>query len=189
MATTPNIADRAPMATAPEPGPGPGLLVSLSPHAPESLTPMLGRLAEAFPAQTVLVATPDPAPANAAPAANIQVLPYAPPAPASSSWLLTAADFLNTYKLAGEHNASACLLLGPEAHTLTPEAIRGLANAVLMQKADLAMPHYELTPHDGLVNSAILYPVSRALFAARPRFPLAVDLAYSMRMAERLAAC
>jgi hypothetical protein len=38
------------------------------------------------------------------------------------------------------------------------------------------------------VNSAILYPLTRALFAQRARFPLAIDLGLSMRMAERLAA-
>ena len=49
------------------------------------------------------------------------------------------------------------------------------------------MPHYELGAREGLVNSAILYPVSRALYGARPRFPLAIDLALSRRMSERLA--
>jgi glucosylglycerate synthase len=39
-----------------------------------------------------------------------------------------------------------------------------------------------------LVNSAILYPLTRALFACRARFPLAIDLGLSLRMAERLAA-
>jgi hypothetical protein len=38
-----------------------------------------------------------------------------------------------------------------------------------------------------LINSAILYPLTRALFATRARFPLTIDLGLSMRMAERLA--
>jgi hypothetical protein len=37
------------------------------------------------------------------------------------------------------------------------------------------------------VNSAILFPVTRALFATRPRYPLAVDMAFSARMAARMA--
>jgi hypothetical protein len=53
----------------------------------------------------------------------------------------------------------------------------------------LAAPRYSLGARDGLINSAILYPVTRALFGTRPRYPLAIDLAFSGRMAERLAAC
>ena len=49
------------------------------------------------------------------------------------------------------------------------------------------MPRYKLPPHAGLINSAILYPLTRALFSAQARFPLAIDLAVSPRMAERLA--
>jgi hypothetical protein len=59
---------------------------------------------------------------------------------------------------------------------------------VLQSPVDLAVPCYDLPPHAGLVNSAILYPLTRALFAQRVRFPLAVDLGLSLRMAGRLAA-
>jgi hypothetical protein len=62
-----------------------------------------------------------------------------------------------------------------------------LANAVAKGSTDLAAPYYDLPPHAGLVNSAILYPLTRGLFAARARFPLAIDLGLSVRMAERLA--
>jgi hypothetical protein len=50
------------------------------------------------------------------------------------------------------------------------------------------MAHHDLGPREGLVNSAILYPVTRALFGTRPRFPLSIDVGLSIRMAERLAA-
>jgi hypothetical protein len=101
--------------------------------------------------------------------------------------VLTAADFLNVYK-AAEHNASSgCLLIGPEGQSLGVEALRGLSGAVA-NGADLAVPRYTAGPREGLVNSALLYPVSRAIFGGRPRFPLAVDLGMSMRMAARLAA-
>jgi len=53
---------------------------------------------------------------------------------------------------------------------------------------DLALPSYDIPPHAGLVNSAILYPLTRALYATRARFPLAIDLGLSLRMAEKLAA-
>jgi hypothetical protein len=53
---------------------------------------------------------------------------------------------------------------------------------------DLVVPAYSLGPHDGLVATALLYPLTRALFAANIRFPLPMDSAMSRRMVDRLAA-
>ena len=86
------------------------------------------------------------------------------------------------------NKARAILMLGPESGSLSSSAISALANAVLTTSTDLAVASYDLPPHAGLVNSAILYPLTRALFATRARFPLAIDLGLSLRMAERLAA-
>ncbi|GAC1426206.1 MAG: hypothetical protein NVSMB62_23610 [Acidobacteriaceae bacterium] len=163
------------------------LLISLCPLSPDSFHLTLANLATAFPDQTVLVATPDAAPGHHAASAteSLRILPYTPSAPTSGSWILTAADFLNTWKLVEEHHASAAVILGADAHTLHPDAIRNLATAAL--SADLVTPHYDLGPRDGLVNASILYPVTRALFGTRPRYPLAIDLGVSARMSERLA--
>ena len=161
------------------------LLVSLAPLSSDSLEAALANLALAFHGQTILVATPDTAP-NLSSGGPLRLLPYTPTAVSTVPWVLTAADYLNAFKLAQEHQASACLLLGAESHTLKPEAIHALAAAATT--SDLTVARYNLGPREGLVNSAILYPVTRALFATRPRFPLAIDLGLSLRMAERLAA-
>ncbi|MCU1251125.1 MAG: hypothetical protein JWQ49_4154 [Edaphobacter sp.] len=160
------------------------LLVSLAPLAPEALETMLANLSLAFAGETVLVATPDAAPQLSSDS-PLRLLPYTVTTVSTSPWTLTAADYLNTYKLAQENRASACVLLGAESHTLHPEAIRALAKSAL--QTDLTTAYYNLGPREGLVNSAILYPVTRALFGTRPRFPLAIDLGLSLRMAERLA--
>ncbi len=161
------------------------LLVSLVPLPPDALETMLANLALAFPSETVLVATPDAAPQLSS-ESPLRLLPYTVTTVSASPWILTAPDYLNTYKLAQENHATACVLLGAEAQTLHPEAIRALAKSAL--QTDLTVAHYDLGPREGLVNSAILYPVTRALFSTRPRFPLAIDLGLSLRMAERLAA-
>jgi glucosylglycerate synthase len=173
----------------PRPAASSGLLVSLSPLSGEGLETTLGNLALAFPDQAILVATPDPAPSTLPESSRIHFNTYTPAAPTPVGWILTAADFLNTYKLMQEHKSTACLLLGPEAQSLAPEALSALADSVVSGNADLTNPCYSLRPRDGLVNSAILYPATRALFGTRPRYPLAVDLAFSPRMAGRLAAC
>jgi hypothetical protein len=161
------------------------LLISLVPLPQEAFEATLGNLALAFPGETVLVATPDVAPQSSS-GSPLRLLPYTVTTVSATPWFLTAADFLNTYKLAHENHASACILLGAEAQSLHPEAIRALAKSAL--QCDLTMAQYDLGPREGLVNSAILYPVTRALFSARPRFPLAIDVGLSLRMAGRLAA-
>jgi hypothetical protein len=187
MATASTISENA---LPPDPGgPASGLLVSLSPLSGEALEITLGNLALAFPDHSILVATPDPPPAEPPASSRIRVTTYTPAAPPPGGWVLTAADFLNTYKLMQEHKSTSCLLLGPEAQSLAPQALRSLGEAVISATADLTTPRYALGPRDGLVNSAILYPVTRALFGTRPRYPLAIDLAFSTRMADRLAAC
>jgi len=116
------------------------------------------------------------------------LIPYSPTTPSSGSWTLSAADFLNACKLMQDYKATVCLLLGPDSQSLFPDALRALAGSALAG-TDLTTARYSLGPRDGLVNSAILYPVSRALFATRERYPLSIDLALSVRMAERLATC
>lgn len=164
------------------------LLVSLSPLPVEALQATLANITTAFPGEAVLVATPDAVPnSQTFPGLGLlHLIPYTADAPAHGGWVHTASDFLNTYKLIQEYKSTVCLLLGPEAQSLTPDALRALAGSALVG-TDLTTSSYDLGPRDGLVNSAILYPVTRALFGTSARYPLSIDLALSARMAERLA--
>jgi hypothetical protein len=148
---------------------------------PEQLERVLASLTASFPGEELLVASPDAIPADSHPSLRIVAAPANNPA-----WTLTATDFLNACQLAEKNEARAILMLGAESGSLGSPALRELANSVLAT-TDLAVSCYDLPPHTGLVNSAILYPLTRALFASRVRFPLAVDLGLSLRMAKRLA--
>jgi hypothetical protein len=159
------------------------ILVLLAAMPPEHLEGVLANLATALPSDRLIVASPDALPA--APYPQLQIVPVPE---TTVSWTLTASDFVNGYQLAEKHKASAILILGPGFGLLDSATLHALANAVLSASADLAVPSYQLPANAGLVNSAILYPLTRALFASRVRFPLAVDLGLSPRMAERLAA-
>jgi hypothetical protein len=150
---------------------------------PEKTESVLASLTSSFPAEGLMIATPDALPTDSWPALRILPVPAT-----NASWTLTADDFLNVHKLAGENEARAILMLGPGCDSLAPTALRNLANAVLLASTDLSIPGYDLPPYAGLINSAILYPLTRALFASRARFPLAIDLGLSPRMAARLAA-
>lgn len=162
------------------------LLASLTPLSPDALDTTLGHIAAALPETVVQVVVPEVSAGGARENGNLILLPYTPAVTSDSPWITTAADYINLYEQAQSHGALHCLVLGSESQSLEPESIRSIADA-LLARADLVVPRYDLRPREGLVNSAILYPVSRALYGARPRFPLAVDLGLSLRMAERLA--
>lgn len=178
MATLDPISD---LSTPPAP-PGNGLLVLLAAMPPEYRQSVLGSLAAAFPNEELLIASPDASPEE--PAAPFRLIP----APASKvNWTLTAADFVSAYQLAEKNEARAILMLSPESAALSASEIASLAKAVLTTPTDLAVPCYALPPYAGLVNSAILYPLTRALFASRARFPLAPDIGLSLRMCQCLS--
>src|SRR5580658_6592791 len=179
MATANQIADEP----TPSERPDASLLVRLAAMPPEQLASVLANLTASFPADGLTIATPNTLAADSWP--HLRIISISA---TGSSWTLSAADFVNAYQLAEENSAQAILMLGPGAESLRASALRDLANGVLHESADLAVPCYDLSPHAGLINSAILYPLTRALFSSRARFPLAIDLGLSRRMAERMAA-
>lgn len=177
-------------ATATSPG---VLLVTLASTTADHVAMILNSLAQAFAGQSVLVVAPDLPPQDLSAfdeslGSSLTLLPPGDGPVASGSWLLTPTELLATFRQAANHGAAACLVLGPEAHSLRPSAMRALADSVLTGGADLGTPDYHLGPREGLFNSALLYPLSRALYNAQPRFPLALDLAISRRLADRLVA-
>jgi len=160
----------------------PALLVLLASMPKEQSETVLAHLSSSFKQETLMIASPDALSADAWPALRILPIPEADP-----SWTLTAADFELAFQLATENKAHAILMLGPGSGSLSASCLRDLANEVVAASTDLAIPCYDLPPHAGLINSAILYPLTRALFSSRVRFPQAIDLGLSLRMAERLA--
>lgn len=179
MATANSISELA----SSSPPPATDLLVTVAAMLPEHFEGLLANLAVVFPPESLLIAAESPMPERVIPGLRIVT---APPAP--SSWSLTAFDFAQANQLCQESHARAILMLGPGSDSLQAGSLRLLANAVLENSTDLATPRYALAPNAGMINSAILYPLTRALFASRVRFPLAVDLGLSPRMAQRLAA-
>jgi hypothetical protein len=164
------------------------LVVSLPSLPGDAFEQMHKNLAEAFADENIVIATPDTIAPNGPLTGSMRLITLAPAAPAVEQWTLTASDYLRAHELAQQYQPRAVLLLGAEAQSLSAADLHALASSVLQAQCDLALPRYTLPPRSGLVNSAILYPISRALFGAAPRFPLAFDLALSPRMAERMAA-
>jgi glucosylglycerate synthase len=162
---------------------GYAMLVVLPPMAHEQLDGMIGRLTSMIPAEELLVATQNGVAAGAfAPLQMVEI-------PSTRiGWTLTAADYANASELAHKHDARSVLVVGPEGGGLSADALRALALPAASGSVDLALPYYDIPASAGLMNSAILYPVTRALYATRPRFPLSIDLGLSRRMVERMGA-
>ncbi|HEY3705227.1 MAG TPA: hypothetical protein VGL22_09220 [Terracidiphilus sp.] len=179
MATADPISDLS----RPQAPSGYALLALLPPLPNDQLESTVNRLTSFVAPEELLVATQNGVAADAYPPLRLVDAPAT-----RMSWTLTAADFISAAELARKHEARAILMLGPESGSMSSSALRNISQAVLSGSADLALPHYDLPPHTGLVNSAIIYPLNRALFATRARFPLAIDLGLSPRMADRMAA-
>ena len=178
MATADPISDltRPPVRT------GYALLVMVAALPEDQFESVLAKVSGLFPPEELLVATQNTFTPEAYPSLRIVTAPAT-----GSSWTLTAADFQAAYELAQKYEARHILILGPDSGSLGPAALQQLTTEVMAGSVDLALPLYQLPPNAGLVNSAILYPLTRALFATRARYPLAIDLGLSLRMAERLA--
>lgn len=169
-----------------QPAVSPQILICPPPMSSDALDTLLARFAEAFEGEPVAVATPDHDNGRAK-HAGVLVETFTPTVPPQLSWVPRAADYLNAWTVARDRRPRVVVLLGPEAATISAGTLKRMVQAVMAGR-DLALPRFPTGPHDALVNSAILHPVTQALFSLSARFPLPVDVALSSRMAERLAA-
>jgi hypothetical protein len=83
-------------------------------------------------------------------------------------------------------DARACVILASSSESITPEWIHRLAGPVLEQNFDLVAPCYAPHKFEGLLNHAILYPATRALYGKRMLNPLGPDFGFSSRLFQIL---
>jgi hypothetical protein len=166
-----------------QPSGSPRVLLCVPSLPEDRLFGLLADLATVFRRDEVLIASPDLEEPEDAPALPLTVFDGTR---VRSDWVLTAGDYVAANELAQQHDAAQVLLLGADICTLPPTVIREMADRIA-GGADLILPTYGLGAHDGLVASALLYPLTRALFAANIRFPLPMDAGMSRRMVERMA--
>jgi glucosylglycerate synthase len=97
----------------------------------------------------------------------------------TTAWLGQPVVYSALLAEAESLGAHACVILNPDLAAFTPSAIDALVRPILEDQCDLAMPLYLAGRFDGLLNQAILAPVTRALYGMRVRYPLAQDFAVS----------
>src|SRR5579862_8498483 len=128
------------------------LVVFVAAMPVEQYKGVLSNLEGTFSADNVIVATQNELPSDIATRLRITALPQA-----NAVAMLKPSDFVGAAQCGVEHEAKAILMLGPGADSLSSLALRSLADAVLTESVDLAVPHYSIPARAGLINSAILY--------------------------------
>lgn len=83
-------------------------------------------------------------------------------------------------------NAKACVVLEADLYSATPEWIQKMATPILNREFDLAIPHYARPLVEGAVNDILAYPLTRMLYNANVRGPMAGDFAISGDLAFKL---
>ena len=103
----------------------------------------------------------------------------APVTSATPPWLGQPTVYAALLAEAESLGATACAVLNPDLAAFTPASVDALVQPILDGECDLAMPLYRAGRFDGLLNQAVLAPLTRALYGKRVRYPLAQDFAVS----------
>jgi glucosylglycerate synthase len=124
----------------------------------------------------------------AATGGNLRFLPYSLPPGAASMipWIAPASTYQTVFAMARELGVSACAVISFDLAALQTNFLGPMLAPVLEKRCELAMPLYALGKFDGLLNSSILAPLTRALYGKRVRFPLAPDFCLSAKMLPEL---
>jgi hypothetical protein len=121
---------------------------------------------------------------------GVQLMAY--PLPASTApvlpWMSSPAAYRGIAKVAEKVGARACVILSQDLAALDGYAIEALAAPILEGTSLLTMPIYPTAKYEGLLNSSMLYPFTRALYGKQIRHPLALDFGVGGRMIAMLAA-
>jgi hypothetical protein len=97
-------------------------------------------------------------------------------------WLALSSTYQTLFGMARELGVGACAVIGFDLAALRADSLVPMLAPVLGKRCALAMPLYAAGKFDGLLNSSILAPLTRALYGRRVRFPLAPDFCISAEM-------
>lgn len=144
----------------------------------------------AAPRALLVHAGPSAAEADA-PAPDDAVQIYGCRMPAIGRLPFSGADARDLFQplavIAARVEARACVLIGAQPEGITADVVRTLALPVLERQIDLVLPQYPRHKFEGLLNTGIVYPLTRALYGRRADGQLGVDFGFSTRFLSALA--
>ncbi len=103
-------------------------------------------------------------------------------APVQSISIACQSLFAITEKL----EARACCFVASEMESATPQWVSQLLLPLLESDFDLVAPYYTPRKLQGLLNGAIIYPLTRSLYGKRIHNPFGPDVGISRRLARKL---
>ena len=111
---------------------------------------------------------------------------------AATPWLANTATQRSIFSLANKFGIRSCTVLGTDVgfnrDLLTPEKLSLFMGPGVEGNFDLVMPLYSMQAFDDLLNKSILYPLTRALYGHRVRYPLANELQASSKLMQKFPA-
>jgi hypothetical protein len=87
---------------------------------------------------------------------------------------------------AHEYRAQACLIVEGNVKSFTPQWIDLLGRPIYNDQLDYVVPLYRRHRYEGTLVTNLLYPLSRALYGKRLRYPSGATMAMSGRLAREL---
>jgi len=130
--------------------------------------------------------------ASSAPLAPVEMLVAAPNltpeeirAPAHLDFVHSPDNLLEEIQT---RQARGAIVLGSPASALSgsPSIIANFTHPILEQGFDLAIGRYSEGRFDGLINKALVYPLTRALYGLQIHYPSALDFSFSSKLADVL---
>jgi glucosylglycerate synthase len=131
------------------------------------------------------------APSSAQPGeanSSVSLLPWSvlAPDPAASPIQSISTAYELLFAATQKLGARACCLIASQLENSTPDWICKLLNPLLSSEFDLVLPYFEPHKVHGLLNSSIVYPLTRCLYGKRIHNPLGPDVGVSRRLTQKL---
>jgi hypothetical protein len=130
----------------------------------------------------------EPAAPDQSGAVRVLSCPLFKPEPAEDPLQSLSAARQAAFAVSEKLGARACAWIASDAGGVTPRWIHGLIQPVLDLNYDLVTPCYDHHKFEGLINSSIIAPLTRALYGKRIQYPMGPDFGFSARCLERLLA-
>jgi hypothetical protein len=96
-------------------------------------------------------------------------------------------SFRAVFETTLKSGAQVCAVIASDLSTVTAQRAELLLKPARDEHFDLVAPCYARHPFEGLINRAIIYPLTRALYGKRIRNPLGPDFGISSKLLERIS--
>lgn len=165
----------------------------LAPGGHERFNTVIADLRQSAPSlypklRTVVIHPSDQSPSEGPPDPSLRLLPF--PLFRSDNALDGAqrisAAFQSLFAVSRNLGARVTAVVVSDLETVTPQWISRLIRPALELEFDLVAPCYAHSRFEGLLNTSVVSPLTRALYGKRIQHPLGPDFGFSARLIDRL---